>query len=379
MRNTIIKAKKSKLFVYSKEIFTPEEIGEVKAYGSSSKPGFFNHWISKLLGMIIFPAQFIRNDPTIYENISDKNQQYYIRMNDGEDTLLHTYEWNGKKSEASSQKYIILIGGNAESGIDNNPIALGILNSIQEINIISFDFPGVENSTGQTRDGQHMVEAVKAEVYQLIDKGVQPCNITLYGFSLGGAIASITAAQLHKEEKKVYVFNRNSFANIAKTFYAFEHHALLNFLECNRILSGILIGILSILLYKFCLPTIAILIGIYCLPYILIRVSGWILDASSSHKNIPSSFKDQVGNPNDKIIYKEASLLSSLPPNEQNHRWFSSKDLEKDAKISQHSAPLHNTGTTHPRCIVLNDKDKSQFDVLVDFLNSQNGIAHHTM
>ena len=367
MQDTIIKAKKSKLFVYSKEIFTPEKIGEVKAHGSSSKPGFFNHWISKLLGMIIFPAQEMHT-----HSPNNSHQQYYIRMNDGEDTLLHTYEWNGKKSEASLQKYIILIGGNGESGIKSQDIALEILENIQEINIISFDFPGVENSTGQTRDGQHMVEAVKAEVYQLIDKGVQPYNITLYGFSLGGAIASITAAQLHKEEKKVYVFNRNSFANIAKTFYAFEYHALLNFLECNRILSGILIGILSILLYKFCLPTIALLIGIYCLPYILIRVSGWILDASSSHSDIPSSFKDQVGNPNDTIIYKEASLLSSLPANEQNHRWFSSKDLEKDTKKYQHNALLN-------RKDILNDEDKSQFDVLVDFLNSQNGIAHRTM
>ena len=186
-------------------------------------------------------------------------------MNDGEDTLLYTYEWNGTKCDAPLQKYIILIGGNGESGINSQHIALHILEKIQEINIISFDFPGVENSTGQTRDGQHMVEAVKAEVYQLIDKGVHPDNITLYGSSLGGAIASITAAQLHKEEKKVHVFNRNSFANTSKTFYALEHRALLNFLECHVILSGILIGILSILLYKFYLPTIALLIGIYCL------------------------------------------------------------------------------------------------------------------
>lgn len=370
MRNKIIKAKNSQHFVYSKEIFTTEEISEVKAYGPSSKPGFFNHGISKFLGMIIFPAQFIWKVHTHSPNNS--HQQYYIRMNDGEDTLLHTYEWNGKKCEASLQKYIILIGGNGESGINSQHIALRILENIQEINIISFDFPGVENSTGQTRDGQHMVEAVKVEVYQLIDKGVHPCNITLYGSSLGGAIASITSAQLHKEEKKVYVFNRNSFANISKTFYALEHRALLNFLERHVILSGILIGILSILLYKFCLPTIAILIGIYCLPYILMRAFGWILDASSSHKDIPSLFKEQVGNPNDEVIYKDASLLSSLPPNEQNHRWFSSKDLEKDAGISQHNAALHNTG-------ILNDEDKSQFDVLVDFLNSRNSIDHHTI
>jgi len=359
MRDKIIKAKDSQRFVYSKEIFTPEEIGEVKAYGASSKPGFFNHGISNFLGIIIFPAQLVWRERTRRQNNS--NRQYYIRMNDGEDTLLYTYEWHGDRREASSQKYVILIGGNAESGIDNDPIALRILDSIKEINIISFDFPGAENSTGQTRDGQHMIEAVKAEVYQLMERGVQPCNITLYGSSLGGAIASIAAAQLHKEDKKVYVFNRNSFANISKTFYALEYRALLNFLERHVILSGILIGILGILLYKFCLPTIAILIGIYCLPYILIRASGWILDASSSHSDIPSSFKEHVGNPNDEIIYKEASLLSSLPPNEHTHHWFSSKNIEKDYFTSQHNATLHNTG-------ILNDEDKSQFDVLVDFL-----------
>lgn len=83
--------------------------------------------------------------------------------------------------------------------------------------IITFNFRNVGLSKGQVYHEHDLVRDYKFQVQRLIDKGVDPKNITCYGHSLCGAIAAFAVKELHDEGHRVRLYSDRSFANLMIT------------------------------------------------------------------------------------------------------------------------------------------------------------------
>ncbi|MCS5712141.1 hypothetical protein [Candidatus Berkiella aquae] len=83
--------------------------------------------------------------------------------------------------------------------------------------IISFNFRNVGHSKGQVYHEHDLVRDYKFQVKRLLDKGVDPKNITCYGHSLCGAIAAFAVKELHQEGYPVKLYSDRSFSNLMNT------------------------------------------------------------------------------------------------------------------------------------------------------------------
>ena len=75
-----------------------------------------------------------------------------------------------------------------------------------DLKTITYNHPGVEGSGGVTMSQDDLINALYAQVNELLKSGVPPQNIELSGFSIGAATAAITARKLLKEGKAVNLF-----------------------------------------------------------------------------------------------------------------------------------------------------------------------------
>lgn len=118
-----------------------------------------------------------------------------------------------KNFEPKNKKYIINFVGNMMCYED-------IIKTIQtdakalQCNVIGFNFRGVNKSTGCARSTKDLVTDAIAQIQRLLDQGVLPGNITLKGYSIGAAIATLAAHHLHQQGHTVNIFNDRSFSSI---------------------------------------------------------------------------------------------------------------------------------------------------------------------
>ncbi len=83
--------------------------------------------------------------------------------------------------------------------------------------IITFNFRNVGHSKGHVYHEHDLVRDYKFQIQRLLDKGVDPKNITCYGHSLCGAIATFAVKELHDEGHPVRLYSDRSFANLMIT------------------------------------------------------------------------------------------------------------------------------------------------------------------
>lgn len=129
--------------------------------------------------------------------------------------LLDTVELT-HQAHKDSKKYVIY--GWGRSGCKEKhleQLASDALNL--NAHIISFNYRGVGHSTEQPYGYVDLIEDYCAQIRHLIfDKKVSPENIYCYGHSLGGAIASIAAAKMHRDGYPVKVFADRSPADLIR-------------------------------------------------------------------------------------------------------------------------------------------------------------------
>lgn len=114
----------------------------------------------------------------------------------------------------NEQHYIIKFNGN--NGFYQDSLH-SYVHEVKElgVTVIGFNYRGVDYSQKTPTCFQDLVVDGIAQVQRLLDSGVDSKKITLDGFSLGGAVATLVASYFHKMDKPVYLWNDRSFASLS--------------------------------------------------------------------------------------------------------------------------------------------------------------------
>lgn len=141
-------------------------------------------------------------------------ERLIVRTHDGAD--LDTFEINCRatpNTDITDAPYIVFFNGNGTLYEQTLRAALDTAQDL-ECNIVSFNYRGVNRSTGHPQSPQDLVTDGIAQVQRLIDMRVPAEAITLHGRSLGGAIASLTAKHFHDRGYHINIFNERSFSSL---------------------------------------------------------------------------------------------------------------------------------------------------------------------
>lgn len=175
--------------------------------------------------------------------------------------------------------------------------------------VVLFNYPNVGNSTGSVYSQKDLIEAGRAQVNRLLNKGVSASKITLYGHSLGGAIATLVAAKCHSHHNRVFLVNDRSFSTIGDT------------------LAGWVKG--PIWLKK----------GLKVITNPLCRLFNWNLDAAKAYKRIPDKYKMHIVSKKDRVIsYQTASLHKK---NRSVLNAYKGYTYKVGGEHNAHNKPLH--------------------------------------
>ena len=163
--------------------------------------------------------------------------------------------------------------------------------------VVGFNYRGIDYSKGIIWTQGHMVQDVLAQARRLLDSGVKPEHIAFEGMSLGAAIATLSAAEMHDKGYKVQLYNERSYRSLIRLIVGY----VMPKSNCNpwnplNWLSYMLVG----LTYLFIAP--------------LIWMAGWHIDAGSAWDRIPSAYK----------VY-------SVARNHQNPEHYDDDDLVHDS------------------------------------------------
>ncbi|MBA3661137.1 MAG: hypothetical protein H0W64_05395 [Gammaproteobacteria bacterium] len=81
---------------------------------------------------------------------------------------------------------------------------------------ICFNYTNVGNSTGEVYNEKQLINDGKAQVQRLLDLNIPANKITLYGLSLGGAIATLIVSQFQKRGLRIRLINDRSFSKLSE-------------------------------------------------------------------------------------------------------------------------------------------------------------------
>src|SRR3989338_4439533 len=138
-------------------------------------------------------------------------EEIFIKTSDGEN--LHSYFFPASEK---TDKILIYFHGNAQNLSAWYPAAVRIQKHIS-INALIFDYRGYGKSSGiPSREGV-IVDAVSVYEY-LLERGFKPENISLYGRSLGGAVA-IELASIKKIKSLSVISTFTSLRDMGKCHY----------------------------------------------------------------------------------------------------------------------------------------------------------------
>jgi Chlamydia CHLPS protein (DUF818) len=142
---------------------------------------------------------------TYYTSISDSECKYVSL--DGLETL------EVKHKNPKYKQYEIVFCGNGQDAIDNNSLTRVLFGSKK--NYVFWNYPGVGLSSGSANCVDDLVAAGYKQVERLLEDGVAAQDITLNGFSLGGAVATHVASLLHAKGYPVNLTVDRSFSSLA--------------------------------------------------------------------------------------------------------------------------------------------------------------------
>jgi len=141
--------------------------------------------------------------------------------------------------------------------------------------MIGFNYRGIDFSQGMVWTQDNMVDDIIAQVERLLALGVQAKHIGLEGDCLGGAVATIAAANLHKRDYPVKLYNLRSFRSTPRFLAGYLlPEATSSWLNPLTYLKYIAAGFSIIFLTP------------------VIWLSGWRLNAAAAWNKIPFADKD---------------------------------------------------------------------------------------
>lgn len=186
-----------------------------------------NKVIYRITSFMILPAATIYNlqfDPLNRIKSLNYQRDKYIYFNsfvhqrtiktaDGAelDTLLIQRTIDKPTSE---QKWLIFLCGNGSC----YEAHLEILDKISfdtNVNVLTGNYRGVMRSRGAATSAHHLVLDAEAMVQFLIYKGIDPANILIHGWSLGGGVAAAVAFHHQEKSHEMKLCSDRSFARIS--------------------------------------------------------------------------------------------------------------------------------------------------------------------
>ena len=166
--------------------------------------------------LIFYPSREFCSSPA-EEGIP--HEEIFIATEDGK--KLHGYFFPHKEK---TTKTIIYLHGNAQNVSDWYPAPIGIQKHVP-VNALLVDYCGYGKSTGKPTIHGVITDAVAMYDF-LIKRGYKPEDISVYGRSIGGAIALELAVR--KKLKSIVVQSSfTSLVDIAKEIYPFVPGALI--------------------------------------------------------------------------------------------------------------------------------------------------------
>lgn len=184
--------------------------GFIKAWELATQP------ISTLCAYFIFPSRHrarLTESPKLLIDSIDPE----LQTRSG--AKLEAVQFNPPifaQTNVADQKYIICINGRDSLFADDDKLfQLQEDSKATNAAVISFNMPGMGNSKGSSPRAANLVIVTTDIIKALINKGVKPENIMLHGHSLGGAIATLTAANLHQDNHLVRLFVDRSFSSLS--------------------------------------------------------------------------------------------------------------------------------------------------------------------
>ena len=308
-----------------------------------------NFLFGRFIGRLILPASTISAETaneTLFaaEAIDCQTKMVGVMTHDG--ALLDTIEITPKSSLAP-KKYIIHLLGNADY-YENNIAEMAEEANEHQCTVVGFNYRGVGQSSkkhyAQSKNDL-MIDAI-ASVQRLLDKGVDPKNILLKGWSLGGALATLTAKHFHDRGKKIYVFNDRSFSsftNVAVGWVRMKNWTDISGHETSR--GKKLLGWIA-------KPIIAFILAF----------TKWEMNVAAAFKALPATHKDylvmrspkgaRMGNQDDFVITHYASLHMALKSKRRAFK-MRANAAEKAAFKTQNGTRKHITLFGNAHCAPL--------------------------
>jgi effector protein SdbA len=172
--------------------------------------------------------------------------------------------------------------------------------------VVGFNYRGIDYSKGMVWTQENLINDALAQVQRLLALGAKPENIGLEGMSIGGAVATLTAARLHEQGIKVKLYNERSFRSLPRLITGYilppPNSNPWNPINWLRYIAA---GIVH-----------AIILPIFW-------IVGWHMDAGSAWNKIPQEYKnfsvardhsdyDSENHEEDGIIHDSWASIASL-------------------------------------------------------------------
>ena len=148
---------------------------------------------------------------------TDTPHQFTLNRNDdGAQTL--------KAIRQDTAKYQIYFSGNVQDAL-NPTLVQRIIQAKPNKNHTFWDYPGATRYVGVNRFDP-LCKAGYQQIKQLIQQGVRPEDITIYGYSMGGGIAAYITRRLHDKGYPVNLIIDRSFSRLSAVVSPLVYHIL---------------------------------------------------------------------------------------------------------------------------------------------------------
>lgn len=154
-------------------------------------------------------------DPSLYKDIS---REEFSFTNDSQNTLIAFSHQEVNVQKASwPVHHIVYLGGNGEAAENAYEWVENLMGAYPgyRFEVFSFNYRGVGGSSGRpNKFGDLCDDVVSFVSYLQSQKAVDPKRLLLFGWSLGGAVATCAAAKLHASDRPVKIISDRSIGSL---------------------------------------------------------------------------------------------------------------------------------------------------------------------
>lgn len=222
------------------------------------------------------------------------------------------------ETDCTKQKWVVGFLGKGQS-FPYSTFRSPLLALSYNVNYLFVNLRGVGESEGFPRSAEDLYRDGCAIVASLLNQGVEPKNILLHGYSLGGGIAASVTAQYHQDGKMIGCIHDRSFSSITTTVMSLIPkiptvlQEILKDIEYSRseLIIPTLVTIAALIVTLIISPFLLLMI-----PFLAYKLSQLDMDAAAAMTHIdPKRFRVIYHKDDDVIPHPSSSHASYLQEN----------------------------------------------------------------